>query len=64
MIESVIMLLLGWVNQLCIDVICTKTLLLRAGVLLNCGYVQQARSGDVAAERLTHSILTVKAFVG
>ena len=32
MIESVVMLLLGWVIRLCIDVICTKTLLLCAGV--------------------------------
>ena len=64
MIESVVMLLLGWVNQLCIDVICTKTLLLRAGVLLNCGYMQLVRSRDVAAERLTHSILMGKVYVG
>ena len=63
MIESVVMLLLGWVNRLCIYLICTKTLL-RAGVLLNCGYVQQVRSRNVAAERLTHSILMGKAFVG
>lgn len=65
MIESVIMLLLGGVNRLGIDLTCPyqDVAATYGGTVELWVYAAWTRSGDAAAERFTHSVLTGKVFV-